>query len=168
MKEISTLKNLMVFQIQSLFDAENTWSEALKQNAGSITNPQLKRIFEKGSKTASGHAYKLKNILAGFGYSGLVRKNIVSSDLAREISEVRGTAADPEVLDAGIIVAHQCMNHYMIAKYGTVASFARLLLDEKLAQTLHDIMVEEKREDEELSELAEKTIKIKAKTALIH
>jgi ferritin-like metal-binding protein YciE len=168
MKELSTLKNLMVFQLQSLYDAENTWSAALKENAALISNNELKMIFEKGSKSASAHAYKLKKILTGLGSTGLAKRNMVANDLAREIKEVQETAADTEVLDAGLIVTHQCMNHYMIAKYGTVASYSRLMLDEKVAYTLHEIMVEEKREDEELTKLAEEKVNIKAKTALIH
>jgi ferritin-like metal-binding protein YciE len=168
MKDISTLKNLLVFQLESIYEAENTWSAALKENAKLISNNELKIMFEKGTKSASEHAYKLKKILTGLGSTGFAKKNIVANGLAKEISEVQESAADAEVLDAGLIVTHQCMNHYMIAKYGTVASYARLLLDEKVAFTLHEIMMEEKRTDEELSKLAEEKINIRAKTALIH
>jgi len=168
MKEVSTLKDLMVLHLLSLHDAELQWSTILKDAAKQITSKDLKKIFEKGSKSAAVHADKLNTMLTGLGKSTLSRKNIFVTDLAREIKELQEASADPEVLDAGLIVTHQCMNHYMVAKYGTVSSYARLLLQEDISSSIHEIMLEEKEEDEELSRLAEEKINVKAKAALIH
>lgn len=168
MKEVATLKDLMIHQLQSLYEAENVWSDTLKQNEAVITSKELKKSLEKGSKVALEHATKLKKILTDLGTTTLAKKNVVANDLAREIREIQEASADPEVLDAGFIVNHQCMNHYMIAKYGTVSSYARLLQEEDIAVTLHKIMEEEKLEDLDLTKLAETKINVKAKTAVIH
>lgn len=168
MKEVATLKDLMIYELRSLQEAEDVWSQALKENAPSIANEELKKLFEKGSNTAAQHADKITKLLRDFGTTVLARRNIVAYDLIREIKEIQQHSLDAEVLDAGIIVTHQCMNHYMIAKYGSVASFAKMLEEETITAALRKILEEEKNEDAFLSQLAESNINIKAKTALIH
>lgn len=168
MKEVSNLKDLMGFHLLSLYDAELHWSDTLKDSARAIASKELKTIFEQGSKTAASHAEKLKKIITTLGKTTLSkRKNLIAKDLAWEIKDLQDSAADPEVLDAALIVTQQCMNHYMIAKYGTLSSFARLLQLEDIAHSLHEIMEEEKKEDVKLTALAEENINIQAKTALI-
>ena len=168
MKEVSTFKDLMVTQLQSLYEAENIWSDALRQNATVISNKELKRVFEDASKTSAEHASKVRKVLSDIGKPTTGKTNAIAADLAREIREITDSVADPQVLDAGLIVNHQCMNHYMIAKYGTVSSYARLLSEDNIASVLHDIMEEEKEEDKELTKLAEKKINVKAKEVAIH
>lgn len=167
MKEVSTLKDLMIYELQSLQEAEDVWSQALKENASSIANGELKKLFEKGSNIAAQHANKITNLLRDIGTTILTRRNIVAYDLVREFKEIQVNSLEPEVLDAGLIVTHQCMNHYLIAKYGAVASYAQLLGEKNAAAVLHRILEEEKNEDAYLSQLAETTINVKAKTALI-
>ena len=168
MKEVATLKDLMIYQLQSLQEAEDVWSQALKENASSIANADLRKFFEKGSTAAGQHAEKITKVLKDLGTNILTRRNIVAYDLVREIKEVQEHSMDPEVLDAGLIVTHQCMAHYMIAKYGSAASYARMLEEENVATVLHKILEEEKNGDAYLSQLAETTINVKAKSALIH
>ena len=60
MKDVSTLKDLMVMHLQSLYDAENQWSEQLKESASSINSSDLKKIFATGSMSAAGHAETIK------------------------------------------------------------------------------------------------------------
>lgn len=168
MKEVATLKDLMIYELQSLQEAEDVWAQALKENLTSIDNADLKNLFEKGHAAAQQHAERIVKLLKDLGTNVLTRKNIVAYDLVRELAEIRENSLDPEVLDAGMIVTHQCMNHYMIAKYGSVASYAELLEQENIAQTLHKILEEEKNEDAYLSQLAETSINVKAKSALIH
>ena len=167
MKEVATLKDLMIHELQSLQEAEDVWSQALKENAPHIANAELKKLFEKGTTAALEHAQKIIKLLKDLGTTVLTRKNIVAYDLVRELNEIQQKSLDAEVLDAGLIVTHQCMNHYMIAKYGSVASYARLLEEENIASALHRILEEEKNEDAYLSQLAETNINVKAKTTLI-
>lgn len=167
MKEVATLKDLMALHLISLHETELQWGEAVKESTNDITSKELRKIFEASAKRAAGHAQKLKSMLDQMKQSSLTRKNAIVKDIAREMKDLLTSAADREVLDAGLIVTHQCMNHYMIAKYGTVASYARLLQQEHIANALHEIMEEEKSEDEELSRLAEEKINVKAKTAIV-
>lgn len=168
MKELATLRGLMIYHLQSLLEAENTWSIALRESAKVISSNKLKKIFENGSRAAAEHAAEIQNMLTEFGATSFDKRNVIADDLAREMDDMRNTAADPEVLDAGLTVTHQCMNHYLIAKYGTVASFADMLDLDNMAPALHKIMVEEKKEDRRLTKLAEKKLNKKARIALIH
>lgn len=167
MKEIATLKDLMIFHLLSLHDAELQWAEAMKDISGTIAAKDLKKIFKTSGEKAATHAQKLKDIFVQTQTSTLSKKNVVAIDLVKEMNDLQNSTADPEVLHAAQVVIHQCMSHYKIAKYGTVSSYARLLQQELIASTLHEIMNDEKEIDEELSRLAEEKINIKAKTALI-
>jgi ferritin-like metal-binding protein YciE len=72
---------------------------------------------------------------------------------------------DPDLRDAGLIASAQRIEHYEIAVYGTLATWAKQLgLDEDL-QTLHAILQEEKRTDERLTELAERVVNLEAAQA---
>lgn len=166
-KEIVTLYDLMVVQLKSLYNAEMQWSEAMETVTERIHSTELKNLFRKDGLAAARHAKKLEVILKESGAELLAKRNIVVRDLLREINELQDSSADPEVLNAGLIVIHQCMNHYKIAKYGTVASYARLMQQERVAGILHEILEEEKAQDEELTRLAEEKINEKAKTALV-
>lgn len=167
MKEIATLKGLLLRQLQSVFEAENSWSAALADTVKVISDPELKRLFETNSKASAGHAGTVQNLLRELGGTSLDKRNAVAEDLIRELREIQETAADREVLDAGLIVTHQCMNHYLMAKYGTATSYANLLQDKQMASVLHLLVEEEKKEDSALSWLAEKHVNEKARAAII-
>jgi ferritin-like metal-binding protein YciE len=167
MKEIATLKGLMVRHLQSIFEAENMWSGALAETAKVITDTELKRLFKNNSKAAADDAAAVQKMLTAMEATSLDKRNAVTEDLIAELREVQQTAADREVLDAALIVTHQCLNHYLIAKYGTVASYARLLDRNEMAAALHKMMEDKKQEDKSLTKLAEKQVNEKAKAAII-
>lgn len=167
MKNITTLKDLMTLHLLSLYDAEWRWFQSLKEIAQGVASNELRKIFEADAKKAKAHAHTLEDILEQMEKNKLPKKNAVAHDLIKEMHDLQKDLEDTEVLNAGLIVTQQCMNHYRIAKYGTVASYARLLQMEHIANTLHELMEEEKAADEELSLLAEERINLKAKTNLV-
>ena len=84
--------------------------------------------------------------------------------LTSEAKDLAAEEAEPEVLDAGLIVAAQKMEHYEIAGYGTVRTYANLLGRKDWAQFLQQTLDEEKQTDVKLSQLAER-INLEAKAA---
>lgn len=167
MKEVATLNGLMVRYLQSIFEAENSWSHAMAVHAKMVSDRELKHNFEKSGETARQHAATIQTLLREMGATSLDKRNAVAEDLVNELREVQEISADREVRDAGMLVTHQCMRHYLIAKYGTVASYAHLLQKKEVASILHKMMEEEKKEDRTLTRLAEKKVNEKARTALI-
>ncbi len=87
--------------------------------------------------------------------------------MINDMQEMLWVTVDPEVRDAAFIVFHQCMNHYKIAQYGTVNSYAKLLGNEQIAGAIHILLIEEKLEDEALTKLAELKINPQAKSSLL-
>lgn len=167
MKEVATLNGLMVRHLQSIFEAENSWSQAMAIHAKMVFDKELKKNFEKSGTIAAEHAAVLQRLLRELGATSLDKRNAVADDLVKELREVQEIAADREVQDAGMLVTHQCMNHYLIAKYGSVASYAQLLQKKEVASIVHKMMDDEKKEDRDLTRLAEKKVNEKARTALI-
>ncbi|HEY1022208.1 MAG TPA: DUF892 family protein [Flavisolibacter sp.] len=167
MKEVATLNGLMVRHLQSIFEAENSWSQAMAIHAKMVFDKELKKNFEKSGTIATEHAAVLQRLLRELGATSLNKRNAVADDLVKELREVQEIAADREVQDAGMLVTHQCMNHYLIAKYGSVASYAQLLQKKEVASIVHKMMDDEKKEDRDLTRLAEKKVNEKARTALI-
>jgi ferritin-like metal-binding protein YciE len=65
---------------------------------------------------------------------------------------------DPQVLDAGLIGAGQAAEHYEIARYGTLCAWAKLLGKPQIARLLHQTLEEEKKADELLTQIAERSV----------
>lgn len=167
MKDIISLEDLMLLQLKHLYDAETQWSHAMETASGMISSAELSRLFRESGQLANRHVNIIRNVLKQFGQNSFARVNIIARDLIREMEDLHDSAADQEVLNAGLIVAHQFMNHYKIVSYGSVASFARLLHLERTATFLHELMEEEKREDEQLTRLAEEKINRRARTIFL-
>jgi ferritin-like metal-binding protein YciE len=82
--------------------------------------------------------------------------------LLSEASELMGERADPDVMDAGLIVDCQKVEHYEIAGYGSAVTFCKLLGDQESARLLAQTLDEEKMADEKLTEIAENSINLEA------
>lgn len=167
MKKIQNLKDLVGYQLLSLHDAETQMAETLYELAPQCASKELRKLFEQSALQANANAVKLEAIMEKAEVFGYVKPNAVLRDLGKELRDLPGVVPDKAVSDAARIVAHQCMNHYLIAKYGSLAAFVRLLEEDGIAAALHEIMELQKKEDEALSRLATETINKKAKESLV-
>lgn len=167
MRSIVTLNQLMVFYLQTLTDTELKWSEALGRVVDKVQSEDLKELIKRSIELSRNHLRILAEILEKAGEQGTFAKGMVVYGVINEMQEMLQMAADPEVRDAGLIVVHQSINHYKIAQYGAVCSYARLLGREDVAGTLHHILEEEKGADEALTLLAEAKINPKARSPLV-
>jgi ferritin-like metal-binding protein YciE len=155
MKE-SALKELYVDELKDLYSAENQLVKALPKVAKAATSPQLKAGFEKHLKQTKEHVNRLERIFKGMkedphgkhcnGMEGLIKEG------AEIISEDPGN----EELDAGLIAAAQRVEHYEIAVYGCVKTYARLLGEKSAAAILDRTLGEEKETDSDLTTLSKK------------
>ena len=83
--------------------------------------------------------------------------------LVAEGEEIMGLGLDKDAQDAGLIAAAQKVEHYEIALYGTLCAFAKQLGHTEAASILHETLEEEKRTDQKLTQLAERSVNAKAK-----
>jgi ferritin-like metal-binding protein YciE len=160
--EMELLQDLFVDQLRDLYNAENQLVKALPKMAKAASTPQLAKAFEDHLEQTKGHVARIEQIFERLGGSPKGKKCKAMEGLVEEGKEMIEADATPEVLDAGLIAAAQRVEHYEMAGYGCVRTYARLLGDEQSAKLLQKTLEEEAAADEKLSGLAEKVINVQA------
>src|SRR3954451_3054032 len=152
---LETLKELYVNELRDLYNAENQLIKALPKMAKAASSDELKEAFEKHLEQTKGHVDRLEEVLEEIGEKAKGKTCHGMKGLIEEGSEVLKADGDDSVIDAGIIVAAQKVEHYEIAGYGSVRTFAQLLGQDKSAELLQQTLDEESEANELLNKLAE-------------
>jgi ferritin-like metal-binding protein YciE len=151
----NSLRHLYVEELKDLYNAENQLVKALPKMAKAATSEELRAGFEEHLEQTKGHVSRLEEIFEAMEESPKGKKCKGMEGLITEGSEMIGEDPGDEELDAGLISAAQRVEHYEIAGYGSVRTYARLLGDEDAASLLEETLKEEKETDQKLSSLAE-------------
>ena len=154
MKE-SALKELYVDELKDLYSAESQLVKALPKMAKAATSPELKAGFEGHLKQTNDHVARLEKIFKALGESPKGKHCKGMEGLIEEGKEMIEEDPGAEELDAGLIAAAQRVEHYEIAGYGCVRTYAKLLGQDDAASTLQETLNEEKETDSQLTGLAE-------------
>jgi ferritin-like metal-binding protein YciE len=162
--KISTLDELFVEQLQDLHSAELQLVDALPMMADAAKASELKSGFRKHLVQTKEHASRLEKILKALKKDTVGKKCQAMAGLIKEGNEAISEDAVPAVKDAALIAAAQRVEHYEIAGYGTVRTFATLLGMPKAAATLAKTLKEEGDTDKKLT-AASKKLNIKAPKA---
>ena len=160
--ELDTLKDLYVAELKDLYSAEKQLVKALPKMAKAANDPELQQAFRTHLKETTQHVERLEQICRELGVSPRGKKCVGMEGLIEEGSELIKEDPDPDVLDAGLINKAQHVEHYEMAGYGTVRTYARTLGFESQAELLQQTLDEEGRTDHLLTELAESGINIEA------
>src|SRR3954470_13045506 len=153
--EMESLQDLFVDQLKDLYSAENQLTKALTKMAKAATNPQLQKAFTTHLEETKGHAERLEQVFEDLGASPKGKKCKAMEGLIEEGKEMMEEDAEPEVMDAGLIAAAQRVEHYEIAGYGCVRTYAELLGESKAAKLLQQTLNEEGDTDKKLTQLAQ-------------
>lgn len=151
----NSLRHLYLEELKDLYNAENQLVKALPKMARAATSEELRAGFEEHLEQTKGHVSRLEEIFEAMEESPKGKKCKGMEGLITEGSEMIGEDPGDEELDAGLISAAQRVEHYEIAGYGSVRTYARLLGDEDAASLLEETLKEEKETDQKLSSLAE-------------
>lgn len=162
--ELETLKDLYINEIKDLYSAERQLVKALPKMAKAANDKNLQQAFRTHLKETTQHAARLEEICRELGVSPRGKKCVGMEGLIEEGNELIKEEPDPDVLDAGLIAKAQHVEHYEIAGYGTVRTYARQLGFESQAELLQQTLDEEGRTDHLLTELAESGINVEAET----
>jgi ferritin-like metal-binding protein YciE len=154
MKE-SALKELYLDELKDLYSAENQLVKALPKMARAATSEDLKAGFEEHLKQTEEHVRRLEKIFKALGDSPEGKKCKGMEGLIKEGSEMIDEDPGDEELDAGLIAAAQRVEHYEIAGYGCVATYAKILGEDEAVTVLRRTLEEEKTTDKKLTSLAE-------------
>jgi ferritin-like metal-binding protein YciE len=156
MPTLETLHDLFVNELRDLFDAENQLIKALPLMAKAARSEQLREAFELHTRETKEQVRRLEVLFQALGTSPEGKKCKAMKGLVAEAKECIQEDADPEILDAALIVAAQKVEHYEIAGYGSVRTFARVLNYAEAARVLEQTLKEEAATDEKLTQLAQK------------
>ena len=160
--EMETLQDLLVEQLKDLYNAENQLVKALPKMAKAATDPELKQAFENHLEETKEHVARLETILGELDELGRGKKCKGREGLIEEGSELIEEDPEEDVLDAGLISKAQHVEHYEMAGYGTVRTWAQLMGHTEHARLLQTTLDEEGAADKLLTELAERSINIEA------
>jgi ferritin-like metal-binding protein YciE len=127
-----------------------------------VENSQLRQALEMHVKETENQVKRLEQVLSKMGEKPGGKKCKGMEGLIEENKEMLEEDAEADVLDAGLIVGCQKIEHYEIAGYGSAVTFLKLLGDEESARLLGKSLDEEKKADEKMTMIAERTINIEA------
>ncbi len=162
---MNTLRDLYVDELKDLWSAEKQLIKALPKMAKAANDPELSKAFMTHLRETERQVERLEQVFEELGESPRGKKCVGMEGLIEEGSELIKERPDPEVLDAGLIMKAQHIEHYEIAGYGTVRTYAQLLGADRQAQLLQQTLDEEGKTDKLLTQLAESSINIEAATA---
>lgn len=162
--ELATLRDLYIDELKDLYNAEHQLEKALPKMAKAATEPQLKQSFEMHLEQTKGHIQRLEQIFKELGEKPTGKVCLAMKGLVEEGAEMISEDAEASVKDAGLISSAQRVEHYEMAGYGVVRTYARELGETVAAQLLQTTLEEEAQTDKKLSKLAEQVVNIKATT----
>lgn len=160
--QMQSLQDLFVDQLKDLYNAEGQLVKALPKMAKAASNPQLQQAFTQHLDQTKEHVSRLEQVFEKLGASPKGKKCKAMEGLIEEGKEMMDEDAEPEVMDAGLIAAAQRVEHYEIAGYGCVRTYAKMLGDEEAARILQKTLDEEGQTDKLLTDLAERVINVEA------
>jgi len=150
-----SLRDVYVEELQDLYDAENQIIKALPKMVQAASSDELREAFEEHLEQTRTHAQRLEQIFEAMGQKTKSRKCKGMEGVIKEGSEIVKEDLDDAVMDAALISAAQRVEHYEMAGYGTVRTWATLLQEEEAVSLLEQTLSEEKETDQKLTELAE-------------
>jgi ferritin-like metal-binding protein YciE len=155
MPKISTLEDAFVEQLRDLYSAENQLVKALPKMAKAAHSSELKNGFTEHLEQTKEHVSRLEQIFEHLEEKPTGKKCAAMEGLIKEGGETISEDATPAVKDALLIAAAQRVEHYEIAAYGTVKTFANVLGHDEAVELLGETLQEEIDTDEKLTEASE-------------
>ncbi len=154
-KPIKTLDDLFVHTLQDVYYAEQQITKTLPKMIEKVTDPQLKQGFQTHLAETRNQVSRLEQVFKMHGESPKAVTCPAIDGILEEAQAIMGDASDREVLDAAALAAAQAVEHYEIARYGTLIAWARELGRNDCATVLQQTLVEEKATDGKLTQIAE-------------
>lgn len=160
--EHNALMELYVDELKDLYDAENRLMKAIPKMAKAATSEKLRSGFEEHLEQTRGHIDRLKEIFDNLGEKPSGKKCAGMMGIVKEGEEIMDEDFEGETMDAALISAAQRVEHYEIAAYGCVRTWADLLGESEASALLEKTLEEEKETDQKLTQLSEE-INVQAK-----
>jgi ferritin-like metal-binding protein YciE len=158
MAKLSSLDDLLVHELHDIYNAEAQILKALPKMVKAANDPELKSAFEEHRLQTEGQVSRLDQVFKLLGVPAKGRKCEGMAGLLEEGRKTMEQDAEPAVLDAALIAAAQKVEHYEIAAYGCVCTYAEMLGYDQVHDLLGQNLDEEETTDQRLTALAESVI----------
>ncbi len=161
--KLESLNDLFVDELRDLYSAENQLVKALPKMAQAAESPDLRRALEEHLDQTKNQIQRLDKVFKSLDVPERGKECVGMRGIIEEGQEVLKEKGAASVKDAGIITAAQKTEHYEIASYGSVCTFAERLGYRDQAELLKANLSEEKKADELLTKIAERHVNKEAK-----
>ena len=160
--EMESLRDLYLEELKDVYNAEKQLLKALPRMARAATHDELRTAFEDHLNVTEEQVRRLETIFDDLGKPARGKKCMGMEGLIAEGKEMMEEDMEPEVLDAALISAAQRVEHYEIAAYGTLRTYARQLGFDNHAELLQQTLNEEGEADKLLTQIAESAVNLDA------
>jgi ferritin-like metal-binding protein YciE len=161
-KDIRTLNDLFVHQLQDIYYTENQILKALPKMISKATDSQVKDGFTRHLEETKTHVSRLEQVFKMHNAEAKAIKCPAIEGIIAEAEDVAGDVEDKQVLDAALIASAQAVEHYEMTRYGTLVAWAKQLGRSDCATILQKTLDEEKATDAKLTSIAESKINLRA------
>lgn len=162
--EMDSLRDLYVDELKDVLNAEKQILKALPKMAKAASHGELRSAFVDHIAVTEAQVRRLESIFDDLGKPPRGKKCLGMEGLLAEGSQMMGEDMEPEVMDAALISSAQRVEHYEIAAYGTLRTYARQLGFDNHAELLQQTLNEEGEADKLLTQIAESTVNIDAES----
>jgi ferritin-like metal-binding protein YciE len=159
---LESLNDLYVDELRDLYSAEAQILRALPKMAGAAKSPQLRRALQAYGEVTESQLQRLNRLLKHLGKNPKGKRCMGMAGILKEGEDVLANGADPDALDAALIVVIQKVAHYEMAGYGSARAFAGMLGEMDSHRALQQALEEEADVDRALSALAEDVVNVQA------
>jgi ferritin-like metal-binding protein YciE len=159
----SMLEDFFMDALKDIYWAEKALTKALPRMSKSATSKELKKAFDQHLEVTRKHVERLEKVFQQMGKKAQAKKCEAMHGLIEESETVmQETKDDTFTRDVALIISAQKAEHYEIAAYGGLVQLAKTMNKKGIANTLGATLGEEKRADELLTKIAEKTVNVEA------
>ena len=162
--KVESIEDLFLDELKDLYSAEKQITKALPKLVKAASDQRLSAAFDSHLQETKGHVERLEEIFQKLGKKGTGKTCEGMKGVLEEGAEVVQEIEKGPIRDAGLIAAAQRVEHYEIAGYGSVRSFAELLGKTDIVELLEQTLDEEKAADEKLTKISE-SVNQEAQTA---
>ena len=156
------LNDLFLDTLKDIYYAEKQILKALPKMAKAAHSDQLRAAFEKHHDETEGQVERLEQIFELIDKPARGKTCDAIQGILDEGKEIMEEYKGTEALDAGLVAAAQAVEHYEIARYGTLKQWAQQLGMKQAVPLLDATLREEKKTDESLTQLAESAVNVAA------
>jgi ferritin-like metal-binding protein YciE len=159
--EVKSLEKLFVMQLKDIYSAEKQLADAFPKIIKAASNKELKMILREHFDQTKLQALRVQRIFQELGnYKPSGENCNIIEDILDEIEDLMEENGESDILDAEIICALQKIEHYEIACYSSVVTYAKMLGNEMASEMLQESLDEEYEADNKFDKINEEVVNI--------